>query len=44
MKIVNDINCDDIDKVRYILESAGFVEVWMYLEPVNTNVFVPVLV
>ena len=30
-------------KVRYILESAGFAEVWMYSESVNTNVILPVL-
>ena len=42
-KHVNDINCDNWScKVRYILESAGFAEVWMYSESVNTNVFMPV--
>ena len=43
-KLVNNINCDNWScKVRYILESAGFAEVWMYPESVNTNVFLPVL-
>ena len=42
-KHVNDIKCDNWSyKVRYILESAGFAEVWMYSESVNTNVFMPV--
>ena len=43
-KLVNNIKCDNWSyKVRYILESAGFAEVWMYPESVNTNVFLPVL-
>ena len=43
-KHVNNINCDNRScKVRYIPESAGFAEVWMYPESVNTNVFMPVL-
>ena len=38
-KHVNDINSDNWScKVRYILESAGFAEVWMYSE----SVFMPV--
>ena len=42
--IVNIINCDNWSyKVRYIIESADFAEVWMYPESVNTNVFLPVL-
>ena len=43
-KHVNNINCDNWScKVRYILESASFAEVWMYPKSVNTNVFMPVL-
>ena len=43
-KLVNNIKCDNWSyKVRYILESAGFAEVWMYPESVNRNVFLPVL-
>ena len=43
-KHVNNIKCDNWSyNVRYILESAGFAEVWIYPESVNTTVFSPVL-
>ena len=33
--IVDNINCDNCScKVRYILESTGFAEVWLYPESV----------
>ena len=42
-KIVNDKNCDNWScKVRYVFIYAGFAEIWMYPESVNTNVFLHV--
>jgi hypothetical protein len=32
-----------LSKVKALLQSAGFNDVWMYLESVKLNIFIPVL-
>ena len=39
----NIIRCNNwITKVRDLLQNNGFVDVWMYPESVNANVFIPI--
>ena len=39
----NIIRCNNwITKVRDLLQNTGFVDVWMYPESVNANVFIPI--
>ena len=35
------VNC--LSKVKYLLESNGFVEMWMYPDSAIANLFIPVL-